>query len=153
MIRIALLVNLMTYSIVVSQPLAYIVVMTQAQRALSAPAYIELRQRINPVMSRRVPVIYVFALVTALLLLLLAMRLARWTVAITTGAALLCLVIDVLFMLRENVPINDVISGWSMTNYPDDWDRYRSMWFAIFAYRQVVLLVGFVSLLIGVTFQ
>jgi hypothetical protein len=62
-------------------------------------------------------------------------------------------VVDVLFMLRENVPINDVICGWSITDYPDDWERYRTKWFAMFAYRQVVLLVGFFGLLVGAVFQ
>jgi hypothetical protein len=153
MIRIAIVANLVAYSFVVSQPLAYIVFMSHAQRALSAPAYIELRQRINAVMSRRVAVIYVGALVTAMLLLVLAVRMPNRNVAVTTSVALLCLVIDVTFMIRENVPINAVIDRWSTTNYPDDWDRYRTKWFAIFAYRQVFLLVGFSSLLIGAAFQ
>jgi hypothetical protein len=150
--RIAIAANLFAYAVVVSQPLAYITFMTEAQRALSARAYIELRQRINPVMSRRVPVIYVTALVTALLLLALSVRAANQNVAVTTIAALLCLVIDVIFMVRENVPLDGVMDRWSTTSFPDDWETYRAKWFAIFAYRQAVLLVGFVSLLIGAAF-
>lgn len=153
MVRVAILTNLVAYSFVVSQPLAYIVFMSRAQRALSAPAYIELRQRINPVMSKRVPVIYGGAVITALLLLVLSARLPNRTIAVTTTVALLCLVIDVIFMMRENLPINAVTDRWSTTNYPDDWGQYRTKWFAIFAYRQVVLLVGFSSLLIGAVFQ
>jgi hypothetical protein len=153
MMRIAIVVNLVAYSFVVSQPLAYIVFMSHAQRALSAPAYIELRQRINAVMSRRVAVIYVGTLLTTLLLLVLAVRAPSRNVAVTTGVALLCLVLDVVFMMRENVPINVVIDRWSTTSYPDDWDQYRARWFAIFAYRQVFLLIGFFSLLIGAAFQ
>jgi hypothetical protein len=71
--RTAMLVNLAMFSIVVSGPLVHMLVMTKAQRALSAPAYIELRQHINPVMNRRVPVIYTGTLVTTLLLLVLAL--------------------------------------------------------------------------------
>jgi hypothetical protein len=153
MIRIAILLNLISYSIVVSQPLAYLVVMGKAQRALSPAAFIELRQCINPIMTRRVPVIYASALATVLLLLVLSLRLPNWIGLVTASVALLCLVIDVLFMLRENVPINGVIDRWSTSDYPEDWERYRNQWFAIFAYREVVLLVGFFSLLVGAVFQ
>jgi hypothetical protein len=153
MIRIAIISNLIAYSIVASQPLAYMVVMGRAQRALSPAAYIELRQCINPVMTRRVPVIYLSTLATVLLLLVLSLRIGNWSGIVTATVALLCLVIDILFMLRENVPINGVIDQWSTTNYPEDWEHYRTKWFAIFAYRQVVLLVGFFSLLVGAVFH
>jgi hypothetical protein len=56
-------------------------------------------------------------------------------------------------MLRENVPINSVVDGWSRTNYPADWESYREKWFAIYGYREVVLSIGFGSLLIGATFR
>jgi hypothetical protein len=153
MIRIAIIMNLITYSIVVSQPLAYMVVMGRAQRALSPAAFIELRQCINPIMTRRVPVIYSSTLATVLLLLVLSLRMPNWIGLVTAIVALLCLVIDILFMLRENVPINGAIDQWSTTHYPKDWERYRTQWFAIFAYREVVLLVGFGSLLVGAVFQ
>ncbi len=152
MIRYAIIANLVAYSIVVSQPLAYLVFLARAQRALSAPAYIELRQCINPVMSRRVPVIHLSTLATVLLLLVLSLRGGSWNVAGTAAIALLCLVIDAILMMRENVPINGVVDRWSTTNYPEDWEDYRSKWFGVFGYRQVVLLVGFFSLLVGAVF-
>ncbi len=152
MIRIAVIMNLFAYSFVVSQPLAYIVFMGKAQRALSASAYIELRQCINPVMNRRVPVIYLSTLATLLVLIVLSVRVPDRHVLATAIVALLCLVIDIVFMMRENVPINGVIDRWSPTNYPADWEDYRTKWFAIFGYRQLVLLVGFLSLLVGAVF-
>lgn len=151
--RIAILANLVAYSIVVSQPLFYIVVMTSAQRALSAPAFIELRQRINAVMTRRVPVIYSVTLATTLLLLVLSAISGDRSVVITTTVALLCLIADARFMLRDNVPINGAMDQWSASDYPADWQEHRARWFAIFAYRQVALLAGFLSLLIGAVFR
>lgn len=153
MLRIALLSNLMAYTIVVCQPLAYLVFMSKAQQGLSAAAYIELRQRINPIMSRRVPVIYVAALVILLVLIGIAASGSSRHVLVTTSIALACLIIDLIFMLRENVPINGVVDGWSTTSYPADWERFRQQWFTTFAYRQVVLLVGYVSLLVGAVYQ
>lgn len=153
MIRVAIFANLLAYSTIASQPLFYIVALTSAQRALSGSAYVELRQRINAVMNRRVPVIYLTTLVTTLVLLVLSWRAGASRVLITTIVALVCLVADLALMMRENVPINGVIDRWSPTDHPGDWDVYRSKWFAIFAYRQVILLVGFISLLIGAVFQ
>ena len=153
MLRIALFASLVAYAIVASQPLAYLFFLGKAQRALSPVAYIELRQRINPVMTRRVPWIYAGALATLLLLLVLALHTGSWSARVTASVALLCLVVDVLLMLRENVPINGVVDRWSTTRYPEDWEHYRTRWFAIFAYRQIVLLVGFVALLVGAVFQ
>ena len=152
MIQLVMLANLVAYALVAGQPLAYLVFLSSAQRALSAPAYIELRQHINPVMTRRVPVIYVAALVTGLMLLVLALRSRDGSVLATTTVALLCLVADVVLMLRENVPINGVMDRWSTSTYPDDWEAYRTKWFTVFGYRQVVLLVGFLSLLVGAVF-
>lgn len=153
MIRIAILANLIAYSSVASQPLFYILALGSAQRKLSAAAYIELRQSINSVMTRRVPVIYLSTVATVLLVLVLSLRLRNWSSLATVTIALLCLAIDIVFMMRENVPINGVIDQWSTTDYPEDWESYRRKWFEIFAYRQALLLVGFFALLVGAVYQ
>lgn len=145
--------SVLAYAVVVSQPLAYLVFLTAAQRALTAPAYIELRQRINPVMTRRLGTIYVAALVAVLLLLGLALRGGQGTVTAGAAVALLCLVVDAVLMLRENVPINRVIDGWSTTDYPAEWQHYRDRWFAVFSTRQVVLLIGFAAVVAGAVVQ
>lgn len=150
---LAILANLLAYSTVVSQPLFYLVALTSAQRALSGSAFVELRQRINAVMDRRIPVIYSTTLVTTLVLVVLSWRGGHWWVLGTTLVALLCLIADAAWMVRKSVPINAVMSRWSTTDYPGDWELYRTRWFAIFGYRQAVLLIGFVSLLVGAVFQ
>lgn len=153
MFRLGMIANLVAYSVVVSQPLAYLFFIGKAQRALSAPAYIELRQRINPVMTRRLPVVYLSTLAITLVLLTLSVWIQNWRVVVATTIAVLCLLIDIFLMVRENVPINGVVDRWSITDYPEDWEDYRRRWFSIFGYRQVVLLVGFFSLLDGAVFQ
>lgn len=144
-----MLASLVSYSIVVSQPLIYLMVLTNAQRALSASAYIELRQRINPVMTRRLPAVYLTALVAVVALVVIAWHISNGYLLLSASVALLCLIVDLALMLRENVPINGVIDQWTTTSYPGDWEIYRDKWFAVFRYRQVVLLVGFLSLLSG----
>jgi len=149
MLELAIVVALLAYAVVVSQPLAYLFFLGKAQRELSAPAYIELRQRINAVMTKRISIVYLAALLALILQLVIAWRSDAWASFAAAAVALACLLVDAWFMLRENVPINGVVDGWSVTAYPADWETYRAKWFAIFAYREVVQLVGFVGLLIG----
>jgi hypothetical protein len=108
---------------------------------------------VNAVMNRRVPVIYVGAIAAGLFLSGLSLRTREWTVLVTAAVALLCLFLDLVFMVRENVRINGVTDRWSTTSYPEDWEHYRTQWFAVFRSRQVLLLVGFSSVLAGAVFR
>ena len=149
MVAIFLLASLAAYSVVASQPLFYLVALGRAQRELSAPAYVELRQHINPLMTQRVSVIYGSALLALLLLLFFSFRGGERLVLATAGVAVACLVADAVLMLRVSVPINTRMDAWTPAEQPADWQEHRARWFAIFAYRQVALLVGFGSLLVG----
>ncbi len=148
-----MLVNLVLFAVVASQPLFYAVALSHASRALSAPAFIELRNAINAVMKRRVPAVYLGTLATCVGVLTLSLLAGELWMAATSGVALAALVGDTALMLRENVPINGVIETWTPTQYPADWESYRTRWMAIFAVRQVLLVVGFVSLLAGAVFR
>ena len=153
MMRIAMLANLAAFSLVVSQPLFYLLALTAAQRSLSAAAYVELRQALNRIMTKRISVLYVATLVTSVLLLALAYGAGNTLVLATTALALLGLIGDVRYMLGENVPINRVMDGWSASDCPPDWETYRERWLGLFAYRQVLLAVAFSSLLVGAVFD
>jgi hypothetical protein len=153
MLELAMFVNLAMFAIVASQPLFYAVALGHASRALSAPAYIELRNAINVVMKRRVPVVYLGTLASSVGVLVLSVLAGEQWLAVTSAVALAALVADAALMLRENVPINGVIETWTPTRYPADWETYRSRWMAIFAVRQVVLAIGFASLLAGAVFR
>jgi hypothetical protein len=151
--RSVMFVNLVAYPVVVAQALAHLMSLSNAQRALSAPAYIELRHRINAVMTRRVPVVYSIALATSLLFVAVAFSSHDRSVLVTAIVALLCLGADVALMLRENVPINGVMDRWSTSSYPADWQELRAKWLMLYAYRQALMIAGFLSLLIGAVFQ
>jgi hypothetical protein len=86
-------------------------------------------------------------------LLVISWRSRSWNIAVTTTIALVCLLADATLMVRGNLPINAAIDRWSTTEQPADWEAYRNRWFTVFGYRQVVLLVGYVSLLVGAVFQ
>ena len=149
MLSFALLASLVLYAIVASQPLFYFVALGPAQRRLSAPAYIELRQALNPLMVRRVPVLYLGTLAALALTIFLAWRASATLVAGPATTALILLVVDTFLMTRSSVPINTFIDSWTPANHPADWELHRDRWFVIFRYRQAALLTGLFGLLSG----
>lgn len=153
MIRGAILANLVLYTLVASQPIAYLLFLGAAQRALAGPAWVELRQRIDPVMTRRLPVLYLLTLAAGALVVVLAWRARSFGDLLAASAGLLALVVDVFFMLRENVPINGVVDRWRTSELPADWEDYRTRWFSIFGVRQRVLLAGFFCVLLGAVYR
>jgi hypothetical protein len=149
MLSFALLASLVLYAIVASQPLFYFLSLGPAQRRLSAPAYIELRQALNPLMVRRVPVLYLGTLAALVLTILLSWRSPASLVAGPATTALILLVVDAFLMARSSVPINTFIDSWTPEKHPADWELHRDRWFAIFRYRQAALLTGLFGLLSG----
>jgi hypothetical protein len=148
-----LLIHLILYATVVSQPLFYLIAMTQTTNRLQAPAYIEMRNNIDNEMRRRGPAMYYSALGSGILLLAVSLYMGATLVWVTAALALICLIADLRLALTRNVPINGVIQTWTPTQYPPDWAQYRAKWLAVFSYRQVLLVVGFTALLVGAVFK
>lgn len=149
----AYFIALLFFSVAVSQPLFYWIALTGASRQLSAPAYIELRNRIDDQMRSRGPAMYYGALAACLLLAGLSFTQDNPVLRAASFIALLCLVTDVALMMKGNVPINNVIQKWTPVSHPTDWQDYRDRWLKIFGYRQLALCIGFVSLLAGAVFK
>lgn len=149
----AYFITLLFFSVAVSQPLFYWIALTGASRQLSAPAYIELRNRIDDQMRSRGPAMYYGTLAACLLLAGLSFTQDNPVLRAASFMALLCLFTDIALMMKGNVPINDVIQKWAPDSYPDDWQDYRDRWLKIFGYRQLALCIGFVSLLAGAVFK
>jgi hypothetical protein len=144
-----LLASLVLYAVVASQPLFYFVALGPAQRRLTAPAYIELRQALNPLMVRRMPGLYLATLAALSLTLFLAWRSGQGRLVWPTFSALVLLVVDAFLMTRSSVPINKFIDSWTPERHPADWELHRDRWFVIFRYRQAALLTGLFGLLSG----
>jgi hypothetical protein len=149
MLALAVFVNLMLFAIVASQPFFYAFALGRASLALSAPAYIELRNALNVVMKRRVAVVHLGTLATCVAVFALSLRTSDRWLASTSAVALAALLADAAVMLRGNVPINAVIETWTPARHPADWQAVRARWMRVFAVRQVLLSVGLVSVVAG----
>ncbi len=150
--NIILLLTLVAYSIIVSQSFMYILALRDVQHNIEATTYIELRKLIDFSMRRNFKYVVYAALLTNLLLVGSTIRTPDSLLFITSTIAFIALISDTLLTVKGNLPINDTINSWTHDNYPKNWSEYRAKWFAIFQYRQIANITGFLSLLIGAVF-
>ena len=149
MLETALFTTLVLFALVVSQPLFYLLALGRASGALSAPAYVELRQRVNAVMNVRLVPLYGATLASALVLAWAAFARSEVLLGAATLIAAAGLVADAILAVRRNVPINTRMDGWSPASAPADWETHRARWIAAFSVRQVVLSLAYGALLAG----
>ncbi len=98
-----------------------------AQHRLPAGAYAVLEQGMNQVLETLTPARMIGALVSGLIVLVLAWRTAsptRWLQA----ASVLGLGVMVTSTLIINAPINSAIDTWNAAQPPADWQALRDRW-------------------------
>src|SRR5678816_4365516 len=105
-IRITLFVTLIAYSFVVSQSFSYIIALHNAQKNLDARGYIVLRKLIDKNFRAKFKYVFYLTLITNTLLCILTIRDPTSLLFIGSVIALIGFVIDTVFMLRGNMPIN-----------------------------------------------
>jgi len=151
-INIIIFINLLAYSLIVSQSFSYIIALDNVQRNLHVNSYIELRKLLDRNFRKKYTyVVYLSLLSSALLTTLTSMNPSA-LLFISSAIALAALIIDVLLTLKGNMPINNLINTWTADDYPANWETYRTKWLSIFRIRQVVNIIGFLSLLLGTVF-
>lgn len=137
--------TVLTYGLVASQHAFYAIGLGRTQQALTASAYVELRNAIDHVLRRRLPPIYLATLGCVVLSVLLGHGAARVWAAI----ALAALGAEAWLMLKRSVPLNDRMQTWTAETIPADWHDTRAAWLAVFTRRQIAVAIGFVATLLG----
>lgn len=151
-LKIILLFTLHAYSMIVSQSFMYMLALKEVQFSLEANPYVELRKLIDTSMRSNFKYVIYAALLGNLLLLVSTAKNPGSLLFVVALIAFVALVVDTLLTVKGNLPINDIINTWEPGSAPTNWADYRAKWFAIFQYRQVANIIGFVSLLIGAVF-
>jgi uncharacterized membrane protein len=151
-IKITLFITLLLYSVIISQSFFYILAMSRVTKKMQAATYIESRQLLDKVMQNSLRSAYYLTLMASIALTAFCVINPTGLLFICSIIALFSLIIDITLSLKGNVPLNKIINTWTTTNYPRNWKRYRSKWFAVYTVRQVANITGFVSLLAGLIF-
>jgi len=138
------IVGVVLWVLLVSQHAFYAVGLGDAQRALTGPAYVELRNAIDVVMRRNLPLVYVATLVWTIVLVARGGPGRIWFVVALVG-----LLADAGIMLSGSVPINELMQTWSPANLPADWEVHRAAWLDVFRWRQIAVAIGLIGMLLG----
>ena len=149
--KIILLINILTWSVIAGQSYMYIIALANVSKALDAPSYIQFRQLTDQnFMAKYKWVVYKAMVMTPLLCIVTASQ--AGIVFICSLVTLVMLILDLVFTVRGNLPINKLINTWTMDNYPADWEQVRAKWLSVYAKRQVVTIAGFISLVVAAVF-
>jgi hypothetical protein len=150
--KIIILLNLVSFAFVVSQPLFYILAMSEAQKTLRPASYIELRNLLDKKLQINLRFVYYATIFSNMLLVLMSWYSGSNLLLITSLIAMVSLIADMVLMFKGDIPVNKAIQNSTPENYPSDWKNYRSKGFFYYHRRQLVDIIGFFSLLTGAVF-
>ena len=152
-LKILLVLNLFIYSVIVGQSFMYIIALRNVQESMGAACYIELRKLLDRNFLKKFkPVVY-SALILGLALVVVSLFQASALLIAGSSIAFAGLVIDVVLILKGDMPINRIINSWTLETFPKNWVDYRSKWLYWFSWRQVANISGFIALLITAVFS
>jgi hypothetical protein len=130
----------------------YIIALKNVQTDMGGGSYVQLKKLLDINFRANYQYAVYAALVTSLILVLINIKSLGSLLFITASVSFIALLIDLLLMLKGNIPINNLINGWTPVHYPDNWAEYRTKWLQIFFYREIATITGFISLVVGAVF-
>jgi hypothetical protein len=151
--KIAILVNLISFTFVVSQPLFYLLALADAQKTLRPSSYIELRNLLDRKLQVNLRIVYYTTFLTNFILIVVAWFSASNILLVTSFIAMAALITDMIFMFKGDIPVNKAIQTWTPESFPPDWNNYRNKWFFYYHRRQIADITGFLSLVTGAVFS
>jgi hypothetical protein len=152
-LKILIFLNLIVYSVIVSQSFMYMIALRNVQESMGAASYIELRKLLDRNFLKKFkPVVY-SALVLGLALVVAAAFQSSAVILAGSSIAFAGLLIDVILIVKGDMPINRIINSWTLETFPANWVEYRSKWLYWFSWRQVANISGFIALLIAAVFS
>jgi hypothetical protein len=144
--------NILAYGFVVSQPIFYLLAMSDTQKNMRPSSYIELRNLLHKNLNFSLRIVYFTTLFSSICWFFCAISVHSSFLIITATLALVTFIIDIFYLFTGDMPINKIIQTWTPENYPANWETYRKKWFRYYHRRQIAGLTGFVSLLLGAVF-
>ena len=152
-LKILIFLNLLIYSVIVSQSFMYMIALRNVQESMGATSYIELRKLLDRNFLKKFkPVVY-SALLLGLALVSTAVFQSSGILLAGSSIAFAGLLTDVVLIIKGDMPINRIINSWTLETFPANWVEYRSKWLYWFSWRQVANISGFIALLIAAVFS
>jgi hypothetical protein len=120
--------HLLSYLVVTSQLLFYLVILSDAMKVISLDNYFEQRRVIDTLMNRRFRGMYYACLLLSLTTTILASVDVTSLFFISTAISFLCLIADVVIAQKKNIPLNVLSNTYSAGNENQEWENVRMQW-------------------------
>ena len=153
LINIVLFLTLIAYSVIVSQSFMYILSLRDTQLRMEARGYIQFRHLIDANMQAKFRYAVYGALLASLILMALAVADGSGFFIGCAAIAFVALVLDTVITVKGNLPINKIMNGWTINEYPANWSDMRGRWLHYFQLRQILNITGFIALVAGTVFR
>lgn len=150
--KLIILLYLLAYSFIVSQSFSYIISLTHVQKNLSVLSYIEFRKLTDKNFRAKFKWVFYAVLVIGPAAIGFTVSQPASLLFIAIILSYVAFWVDAIIMLKGNMPINNAINTWSAESYPADWAAQRDKWLYFFRLRQIMNIIGFVGLLVGMVF-
>lgn len=153
LIKCISLLNAISYVLISSQLLFYMLVLTQAMKAVSLENFLDLRKAIDPIFAGFPKLLYYTGLILSFVAVGLSVKDYNSLLFITSAISFICLAADVTIAMKCNVPINNKINTYVQGVITGtNWEGLRTDWLKFMQYRSAIGLVGVISLLVGLVF-
>lgn len=151
-IKIAYFITLLLYAVVISQSFIFLLAMSNVTRNMRAKFYTEARQLLDKHVRGTLSLVYYATLLSSISLVAVTVTNPNGFLFISSVVALIMLIADIILTLKENIPLQRMISNWSPARAPENWNSYRSRWTAGNRVKQALNLAGFIALVSGFVF-
>jgi hypothetical protein len=136
-IQIIRLLHLVSYLVVTSQLLFYLVILSDAMKIIPLSHFLEQRKAVDSLMVKRFKVIYVSCLLLNIVVVILAAGQPLSACFISAVIALVCVIVDTSISQKGNTPLNQLVNSYVPEDNSTDWELVRVKWLRLIRYRGI----------------
>jgi len=151
-IKIIRLLQLFSYTLVTSQVLFYLFILSDSLRVIKLENFFELRKVIDALMIRRFKFMYYSCLACSVLAVIVSVGDTESSFFISSVVALVFLIVDLFITTKGSLPLNALAHTYNTGNETTDWEAVRIQWLNYMKYRGVAITIGIMALLAGLVF-
>jgi hypothetical protein len=147
------LLHLLSYLLVTSQVLFYLVILCDALKAVSLESYFEQRKVIDSLMITRFKAMYYGCLALSIVAVIAAARQTSSLFFVSSLFALIFLSVDLCITVKGSLPLNALSHSYGMDSKNVNWEDVRTQWLDYMKYRGIAITLGMAFLLAGLVFE
>ena len=147
------LLHLISYVLLTSQVLFYLVILCEALKAVSLENYFEQRKVIDSLMGGRFKLMYYSCIALSIAAVIVSAGHPASLFFISSVSALILLSVDLAITVKGSLPLNALSHSYGASIEKVNWEDVRIQWLDYMKYRGIAITLGMVGLLFGLVFE